>query len=123
MAAAMLTDIFDDAAGDVWVTGEGYHGVLLLEAGGYKWLPMPLLHSGISRNLLDVSRIRMEPRGRPERTSFCIAGSGQLPGDPDRDFGVMTRRFRSSAKRKTGMAAPGPSHCDETSVAGERAAV
>ena len=40
-------NIFDEPGGSVWVTGEKYHGVLLRQANGYKWDPMPLGGAGI----------------------------------------------------------------------------
>jgi hypothetical protein len=39
--------IFDDPAGNVWVTGKGYHDLLLKQRNGYKRVPSPLIQSGI----------------------------------------------------------------------------
>ncbi|HEX4277869.1 MAG TPA: hypothetical protein VHZ74_21090, partial [Bryobacteraceae bacterium] len=54
-----VIDIFDDARGDVWITGLEYQGVLRAESGGRKWFPMPLLHSGIQ----EVYGISVDPDG------------------------------------------------------------
>jgi class 3 adenylate cyclase len=38
----------ETADGDVWITGEGYHGILERRpGGGFDWNPMPLLGTGI----------------------------------------------------------------------------
>ena len=75
-----VEDIFDDADGNVWVTGEGYHGILIHQTAGYKWLPMPLLHSGIQ----EIYWMSPDPDGTVIRSgrgtsSSCIDGSGQMP--------------------------------------------
>src|SRR5579863_4531644 len=91
-----VNNIFDGAAGDVWVTGEagdGYHGVIRRQEAAYKWSPMPLLRSGIS----EIYWMSADPDG-----TVWAAGADfvlyrwerALAGDPDRDFRVMTRRVR-----------------------------
>ncbi len=37
----------EDASGNVWISGDGYHGLLKKKGAGYDFQPMPLLHSGI----------------------------------------------------------------------------
>jgi class 3 adenylate cyclase len=92
-------NIFDDAAGNVWVTGEGYHGILRREAKGYKWFPMPLLRSGIS----EIYWMWLDA----DRTAWVTGADfvlhrwePSLAGDPDKNFQVMTRRVQLMAKQK-----------------------
>ncbi len=90
-----VNNIFDGAAGDVWVTGEkrgfGTMSVNRRQEAGYKWFPMPLLHSGIS----EIYWMSTDPDG-----TFWASGADlvlyrwepAIAGDPDRDFRVITRR-------------------------------
>jgi len=95
-------NIFDGAAGDVWVTGEagdGYHGVIRRQKAGQKWFPMPLLHSGIS----EIYWMSTDPDG-----TVWAAGADQvlyrwepaIAGDPDRDFRVITRRAQVIGRKE-----------------------
>jgi class 3 adenylate cyclase len=90
---------FEDVAGNVWVTGAGYHGVLLRQAAGYKWFPMPLLRSGIS----EIYWMFPDPDG----TAWATGEDGVLhrwepgiSGDADRDFRVMTRRVQVIGRKE-----------------------
>jgi class 3 adenylate cyclase len=97
-----VNNIFDGAAGDVWVAGEagdGYHGVIRRQASAYKWFPMPLLHSGIS----EIYWMSADPDG-----TVWAAGADQvlyrwepaIAGDPDRDFRVFTRRAQVTGSKE-----------------------
>jgi class 3 adenylate cyclase len=88
-----VEDIFDDASGNVWVTGEGYHGVVRRENGQYKWYSMPLLHSGIS----EIYSMTLDPDGVAWATgadSVLHRWERAVGGNPDRDFRVLTRRVQ-----------------------------
>ncbi|MDP9170656.1 MAG: hypothetical protein M3N54_08570, partial [Acidobacteriota bacterium] len=86
-----IFNVFEGRNGDVWVTGEKYHGVLLRQKSGYRWRPMPLLPAGIH----DIYWMALDDDG-------VAWGSGEkfvlhrwdsrLAGDPERDFHVMARR-------------------------------
>jgi class 3 adenylate cyclase len=86
-------NIFDDAAGNVWVTGEAYHGVLLHRTTGYRWLPMPLLRSGIS----EIYWMSTDLDGTVWSTGadyILNRWDPAIAGEPDRDFRVTTRRVQ-----------------------------
>ncbi|HWF11182.1 MAG TPA: adenylate/guanylate cyclase domain-containing protein [Bryobacteraceae bacterium] len=92
-----VIDIFDDARGDVWITGETYQGVLRPARGGYKWLPMPLLHSGIQ----EVYGIWLDADGVAWATgadTVLYRWDPASAGDPDRNFQVLTRRVQVNGK-------------------------
>ncbi len=75
-------NIFDDAAGDVWVTGVGYHGVLRTSKNGYQWFAMPLLHSGID----EIYSMFLDPDGTAWATGadyILHRWERALAGDPD----------------------------------------
>jgi class 3 adenylate cyclase len=94
-----LVNIFDGVAGGVWVTGEGYHGVLRRQGALYKWFPMPLLASGIS----EIYWMSPDPDG-----TVWAAGADfvlyrwepAISGDPDRGFQVMTRRVQLAGEKE-----------------------
>jgi class 3 adenylate cyclase len=89
-------NIFDDTAGNVWVTGEKYHGLLLKQARGYKWIAMPLLHAGIS----EIYWMALDADGTAWATGadfVLYRWERALAGDPDKDFRVLTRRVQSIA--------------------------
>ena len=82
--------IFDSRSGDVWITGEGYHGVLLKQASGYKWLPAPLLGAGIQ----EIYGMWVDG----DETTWAVGAKWvlyrwdrALYGQPDKDFHVLTR--------------------------------
>ncbi len=85
-------DIYDDPGGNVWITGQRYHGVLQKQAGGYKWLNAPLLSSGIQ----EIYQMSFDPDG----TAWAFGAKGvlyrwqrALYGNPDAEFQVLTRRI------------------------------
>jgi class 3 adenylate cyclase len=84
-------NIFEDPLGNVWVTGQRYHGVLLKQGGGYKRLDAPLLSSGI-QEIYDMS---FDEDG----TAWAFGAKGvlyrwqrSLYGNPDESFQVLARR-------------------------------
>jgi class 3 adenylate cyclase len=94
-----VLNIFNDASGNVWVTGEGYHGILLRQAGSYKWFPMPLLHSGIS----EIYWMSADPDGTvwAAGADFVLCRwEPAIAGDPDRDFRVITRRAQVIGRKE-----------------------
>ncbi len=87
-------NIFENQAGDVWVTGEEYHGVLLKQASGFRWYPMPLESAGIK----EIYWMSLDDDG----TAWAYGNKGvlyrwerALAGDPDRNFNVLTRRIEA----------------------------
>lgn len=92
-----VIDVWDDAKGNVWVTGESYHGTLLRQGNGYKWYAMPLLRSGIQ----EIYAMSTDPDG----TAWVIGADTTLyryeraiAADPDNDLKVLTRRIQVSGK-------------------------
>lgn len=90
--------ITDGVDGNVWVTGERYHGVLFKQATGYKWLPSPLLGAGIG----EIYGMWVDPDG----VAWAVGAKQilhrwerRLYGDPDLDFQVLPRRVESIDKK------------------------
>ncbi len=82
---------FDGRAGNVWVTGEGYHGVLLKQPNGFTWSPAPLLHSGIQ----EIYGMSIDSDGTVwafGADSVLHRWDRSLSGDPERGFDVLMRR-------------------------------
>ena len=110
-----VVNVFDGAAGDVWVTGERgqeYHGVLSRRDGRLKWFPMPLLQSGIT----EIYWMSADPDGTvwASGADFVLyRWERALAGDPDRDFRVMTRRVGVIGRKESwygGAGNPGMAH-------------
>ncbi len=97
-----VNNIFDGAAGDVWVTGEaqdGYHGVIRRQGAGQQWRPMPLLRSGIS----EIYWMSPDPDGTVWAFGADLVlyrWDPAISGDPDRDFKVMTRRVQVIGRKE-----------------------
>jgi len=89
-------NIFDDPGGNVWITGEQYHGVLLKQnGGGYKWFPMPLEHAGIK----EIYGMSFDQDGTvwANGTKLILyRWERALAGDPDRNFNALTRLVRTN---------------------------
>ncbi len=89
----------EDTAQNVWITGEGYQGVLRKQSsGGYQWLEMPLLGSGIR----ETWALHVDSDG----TTWASGAEGALfrwnpraAGDPNRDFQVLIRRVAVADKK------------------------
>jgi class 3 adenylate cyclase len=91
--------LLDDPAGNVWLTGEQYHGVLLKQSSGYKWLSSPLVSAGI-KEMWDLSI-------DPDDVAWAVGAKHELYrwerslfGEPDRDFHVLTRRIGTLDNRQ-----------------------
>ncbi len=90
-----------DAAGNIWITGDGYHGVLRRQASGdFQWHAMPLLGSGIE----ETWALHVDPDG----TAWASGAEGALfrwnphgAGDPNRDFQVLIRRVNVGDRKST----------------------
>lgn len=86
--------IREAAGGDLWVTGEGYHGILKHRPdGSTEWRPMPLLSSGVS----ELYALMPEPDGTvwaAGTAGFLIRYAPALlpPATP---FGVEIRQVQS----------------------------
>ncbi|HVV47769.1 MAG TPA: adenylate/guanylate cyclase domain-containing protein, partial [Bryobacteraceae bacterium] len=85
-------DVFSDPKGNVWVTGEHYHGILLKQRDGYGWLNAPLLSAGIQ----EVYQAAFDDDG----VAWVYGANGvlyrweqPLYGNPDDNFQVLTRRI------------------------------
>ncbi len=86
-------NFFEEASGNVWVTGENYHGLLLKSDAGYRLLPSPLLRTGIQ----EIYWMSLDADG-----AAWVVGSDfvlhrferGLYGDPDQGFEVLTRDAR-----------------------------
>jgi class 3 adenylate cyclase len=84
-------NIFEERAGNVWVTGKNYHGVLIRQANGYKWQPAPLLLSGIR----EIFWMHLDDDGTCWAfgdDSVLVRWERAVSGNPDQDFHVLTRR-------------------------------
>ncbi len=100
-------NIFDDAAGDVWVTGVGYHGVLRAAGKGYKWLAMPLLHSGID----EIYSMLLDSDGTAWATGadyILHRWERGLGGNPESAVEVLTRRIQIIGKPENWYGGAGP---------------
>jgi class 3 adenylate cyclase/ligand-binding sensor domain-containing protein len=94
-------NVFAGRAGNVWVTGEGYHGILLQQPNGSpKWLPDPLLRSGIQ----EIYGMALDPDG----TAWAIGADfilhrwdRALSGNPEHGFDVLTRRAQVTGDKST----------------------
>ncbi|HVY94546.1 MAG TPA: adenylate/guanylate cyclase domain-containing protein, partial [Bryobacteraceae bacterium] len=93
-------DLFSEPKGNVWITGEHYHGVLLKQANGYRWLNAPLLSAGIQ----EVYQVAFDPDG----VAWAYGASGvlyrweqALYGNPDENFQVLTRRIQTIGDSRT----------------------
>lgn len=89
-------DIFDDPAGNVWITGKNYHDVLLRKDNAYTALHAPLLSSGIQ----EIYQMSFDPDG----AAWAFGAKGvlhrwqrSLYGNPDEDFAVLVRRMGTTA--------------------------
>ncbi len=92
--------IFDDPAGNVWVTGKGYHDLLLKQSRGYKRVPSPLIQSGID----EIWSMSLDADGTAWATgadSILFRWQRSLAGNPDRGFNVLTRRIQTIDGRNT----------------------
>ena len=92
--------IFDDPAGNVWVTGKGYHDLLLQQSNGYKRVPGPLIQSGID----EIWSMSLDADG----TAWATGADGvlfrwqrDLAGNPDQGFNVLTRKVQTSDGNNT----------------------
>jgi class 3 adenylate cyclase len=96
-----VLNVFEDRARNaVWVTGSGYHGILSRQGGVQRWLPMPLLQSGID----EIYWLSLDEDG----IAWATAADGDLfrwdqslAGNPDRDFRVLMRTVQTSDEKHT----------------------
>ena len=86
--------IYPDAAGNVWITGPGYHTLLRKQANGYKPIQDPLLKAGID-NLESLSTDSDGTVWATGQDGVLIRWEPGLYGDPDKDFHVLTRDVRT----------------------------
>jgi class 3 adenylate cyclase/streptogramin lyase len=89
-----VLNIFNDYSGNVWVTGTGYHGILLKQPNGYKWVATPLLQSGIS----EIYGMSLDDDGTVWATGadgILFRWERDLAGNPDRNFSVLTRSVQT----------------------------
>ena len=101
--------IFDDRAGNVWVTGNGYHDLLLKQNAGYRRLPTPLIQSGID----EIWSMSLDGDGTAWATgadSVLFRWQRDLAGNPDQGFNVLTRRVQTSDGKNTLYGGFGNSH-------------
>jgi class 3 adenylate cyclase/ligand-binding sensor domain-containing protein len=92
-------NVFESRHGDVWVTGGKYHGLLVHEANGYRWKPMPLLPAGIQ----EIYWMALDEDGTiwASGEKFVLhRWDSALAGNPDKDFHVMARRVLISGNEK-----------------------
>jgi len=92
-------NIFEDTAGNVWVTGARYHDLLLKNANGYTKQPMPLVRTGIN----GIYWMSIDPDGTAWVTGsdFVLHRFDRaLYGNPDADFRVLTRRIHDLGAAK-----------------------
>jgi class 3 adenylate cyclase/sugar lactone lactonase YvrE len=86
--------VFDDPAGNIWVTGDGYHELLHKQPGGYQRLPSPLIQAGID----EIYSMSFDPDGTVWASgadSILYRWERALAGNPDRGFKVLTRNVRT----------------------------
>jgi class 3 adenylate cyclase len=89
-------DIYDDPAGNVWITGRKYHDMLFHKGADYAVLHAPLYGSGIQ----EIYEMNVDPDG----TAWAFGDKGilyrwqrSLYGNPDQDFQVLVRRVGTTA--------------------------
>lgn len=92
--------LYDDRSGNVWITGEHYHDLLIPNDNGYRVLHAPLYGSGI-REIFEMS---FDADG----TAWAVGDKGvlyrwdrSLYGNPDQDFQVLVRRVATTANDRT----------------------
>jgi len=86
--------VFDDPTGNVWVTGNGYHELLLKQPGGYKRVPSPLIHAGID----EVISMSFDADGTAWASGLDLIfyrWERALAGNPDQGFKVLTRSVQT----------------------------
>jgi class 3 adenylate cyclase/ligand-binding sensor domain-containing protein len=96
-ASPDVFDVFEDRAGNVWVTGAKYHGLLLKQNSSYKWYPMPLQSAGIKEIFgmsLDGDGIAWLTGDKRELYRW----DRTLAGDPDKNVSVLTRLIQINQK-------------------------
>jgi class 3 adenylate cyclase len=96
----VLNVFADQGRNAVWVTGTGYHGIVSKEGGSEKWLPMPLLQSGID----EIYWMSLDDDGVAWATGadgVLFRWDQALAGNPDRDFRVLTRNVQTSDEKQT----------------------
>jgi class 3 adenylate cyclase len=96
-------NLFQDQSGNVWVTGAAYHGLLMKQANGYKWQPMPLLRSGVQ----EIYWMSIDDDGVcwvTDEEGRLFRWDRALNGNPDADFHVFTRRVQGAANTLYGGA-------------------
>ena len=87
-------NVFESADGDVWITGNAYHGILLKQPSGYRLYPMPLECVGIK----DIYWTFLDKDGTAWATGskrVLYRWERALAGDPDKNFNVLTRLVRA----------------------------
>ena len=90
-------DVFEDRAGNVWVTGAKYHGILLKQSSAYKWYPMPLQSAGIK----EIFGMSLDDDGTAWAASdkrVLYRWDRTLAGDPNKNVNVLTRLIRINQK-------------------------
>jgi class 3 adenylate cyclase len=90
-------NLFEEPSGNVWVTGEKYHDLLLRHPNGYKPYPMPLESAGIK----EIFWMSVDDDG----TVWITGAKGvlyrwerALAGDPEKNFSVRTRLIQINQK-------------------------
>jgi class 3 adenylate cyclase len=92
--------IFDDPVGNVWVTGAGYHHLLLKQSRGYKRVPSPLIQSGID----EIRSMSLDADGTAWATgadNILFRWQRDIAGNPDQGFKVLTRKVQTSDRKNT----------------------
>jgi signal transduction histidine kinase/CheY-like chemotaxis protein/HPt (histidine-containing phosphotransfer) domain-containing protein len=93
-------DIYEEPPGNVWITGKGYHDLLLHNETGYTARHEPLYGSDIR----EIYQMTFDPDG----TAWAFGGKGvlyrwqkSLYSNPDQDFQVLVRRVGTTADNST----------------------
>jgi class 3 adenylate cyclase/ligand-binding sensor domain-containing protein len=66
-----ISTVYETPDGDIWLAGEGYHGILKPQSsGGFTWIPNPLARSGIA----EIYGFYVDP----DRTVWASGMEGEL---------------------------------------------
>jgi class 3 adenylate cyclase len=101
-----VSDIFEDPLGGIWVTGRGYHGILRRAGATSKWLPMPLLASGID----EIHKMQLDPDGvvwATRSNGILYRWQPSVSGNPDRGFSVLARSVSTIGEKASIFAGAG----------------
>ncbi|MBS1856450.1 MAG: hypothetical protein JST11_13870 [Acidobacteria bacterium] len=101
-------NVFEDGSGNVWVTGKGYHELLVRQPNGsFKAIASPLLQSHIG----EIYGMHLDEDGTAWASGdefVLYRWDPTLAGDSDRNFTVLTRRVQVTGEKQPLYDGDGP---------------